>query len=201
MNDVLGESEHIDDSSSHHTSCKKSAESADAVESREHTQRGPGCRTLFKVAPDETHTMECRERFRNLMKGEDKAQRTPEKTRMVRGEDGDDEGKEGREERGEKRKEEERRGRRQELGWRMRARRRRKRQSEVTRGRRRMEGFRSGEEESGRRHGDRGAELRNDEAWDDARGRLVRQRKSSRGRDGRGRLHEEEGASGRSVKE
>ena len=45
------------------------------------------------------------------------------------------------------------------------------------------------------------AVLRNDGAWDDVKGGWLDRGKSSRGKDGGGRLHEEEAALGRSVEE
>ena len=42
------------------------------VEKHGHTKGCPGCRTMFQGGTRQAHTMECRERFRNLMKDEER---------------------------------------------------------------------------------------------------------------------------------
>ena len=49
------------------------------VETHGHTKGCPGCRTMFLGGTRQAHTAECRERFRMLMKDEEKVARTREK--------------------------------------------------------------------------------------------------------------------------
>ena len=49
------------------------------VEAHGHTKDCPGCRTMFQGGTRQAHTLECRERFRHLMKDEEKVLRTREK--------------------------------------------------------------------------------------------------------------------------
>ena len=49
------------------------------VEAYGHTKDCLGCRTMFQGGTRQAHTTECRERFRNLMKDEDKVVKTLEK--------------------------------------------------------------------------------------------------------------------------
>ena len=121
------------------------------VEAYGHTKGCPGCRTMFQGGTRQAHTTECRERFRDLMKDEDKVVKTLERGKDGGGdqEDGDEEAKKGREEGGEKRTEE-------GGGWRR-------------DGGREHEGFEE-QEEAGGDGMTIEAVLRNDEAWDDVKG-------------------------------
>ena len=49
------------------------------VEAYGHTKGCPGCITMFQGGTRQAHTTECRERFRDLMKDEDKVVKTVEK--------------------------------------------------------------------------------------------------------------------------
>ena len=49
------------------------------VEAHGHTKDCPGCRTMFQGGTRQAHILECRERFRHLMKDEQKVLRTREK--------------------------------------------------------------------------------------------------------------------------
>ena len=49
------------------------------VEAHGHTKGCPGCRTMFQGGTRQAHTAECRERFRGLMKDEEKVVRTEAK--------------------------------------------------------------------------------------------------------------------------
>ena len=49
------------------------------VEAHGHTRGCPGCRTMFQGGTRQAHTAECRERFRGLMRDEEKVKRTQEK--------------------------------------------------------------------------------------------------------------------------
>ena len=49
------------------------------LEKHGHTRGCPGCRTMIKGEIRQAHTAECRERFRGLMKDEEKVKRTQEK--------------------------------------------------------------------------------------------------------------------------
>ena len=78
------------------------------LEKHGHTRECPGCRTMIKGGSRQAHTAECRERFRGLMKDEEKVRRTHEKRkgfeeRMNAKEQRNEEKRKGKEERREER--------------------------------------------------------------------------------------------------